>query len=134
VGWGWLDEKGDGALLVSQLLHAVFKATACCSCVTCMPVHTRTPSCPPFHATPTHPPPADREAGYSDSLEGFTLCHSIAGGTGSGMGSYLLEALSDRFPKKLVQTYRWEDGCLGVCVCGCVPRGVGGGCLEVIML
>lgn len=47
----------------------------------------------------------DREVGYSDSLEGFTLCHSIAGGTGSGMGSYLLEALNDRFPKKLVQTY-----------------------------
>ena len=34
------------------------------------------------------------------------LCHSIAGGTGSGLGSYLLEALNDRFPKKLVQTYR----------------------------
>ncbi len=49
---------------------------------------------------------ADREAGYSDSLEGFVLCHSIAGGTGSGMGSYLLEALGDRFPKKLIQTYR----------------------------
>lgn len=47
----------------------------------------------------------DREAGYSDSLEGFVLCHSIAGGTGSGMGSYMLEALNDRFPKKLVQTY-----------------------------
>lgn len=47
----------------------------------------------------------DRELGYSDSLEGFTLCHSIAGGTGSGMGSYLLEALNDRYPRKLVQTY-----------------------------
>lgn len=47
----------------------------------------------------------DREAGYSDSLEGFTLAHSIAGGTGSGMGSYILEALNDRYPKKLVQTY-----------------------------
>ena len=32
----------------------------------------------------------DREADGSDSLEGFVLCHSIAGGTGSGMGSYLL--------------------------------------------
>lgn len=49
---------------------------------------------------------ADREAGYSDSLEGFVLAHSIAGGTGSGMGSYLLEAINDRFPKKLIQTYR----------------------------
>lgn len=47
----------------------------------------------------------DREADGSDSLEGFVLCHSIAGGTGSGMGSYIMERLSDRFPKKLVQTY-----------------------------
>ncbi|KAH0038631.1 gamma tubulin, partial [Aureobasidium melanogenum] len=29
----------------------------------------------------------------------------IAGGTGSGLGSYLLERLNDRFPKKLIQTY-----------------------------
>jgi tubulin gamma len=47
----------------------------------------------------------DREADGSDSLEGFVLCHSIAGGTGSGMGSFLLEALNDRYGKKLVQTY-----------------------------
>ena len=47
----------------------------------------------------------DREADNSDSLEGFVLCHSIAGGTGSGMGSFLLERLNDRYPKKLIQTY-----------------------------
>ncbi|KAK9886249.1 hypothetical protein WA026_015762 [Henosepilachna vigintioctopunctata] len=47
----------------------------------------------------------DREADGSDSLEGFVVCHSIAGGTGSGLGSNILEKLSDRFPKKLVQTY-----------------------------
>jgi tubulin gamma len=55
----------------------------------------------------------DRESDNSDSLEGFVMCHSIAGGTGSGMGSYLLEALNDHFPKKLVQTYsvfpNWTD-------------------------
>lgn len=45
----------------------------------------------------------DREADGSDSLEGFVLIHSIAGGTGSGMGSFLLEAINDRYPKKLVQ-------------------------------
>lgn len=33
------------------------------------------------------------------------LLHSIAGGTGSGLGSYLLERLNDRFPKRLIQTY-----------------------------
>jgi len=47
----------------------------------------------------------DREADNSDSLEGFVLIHSIAGGTGSGLGSYLLERLNDRYPKKLIQTY-----------------------------
>lgn len=47
----------------------------------------------------------DREADGSDSLEGFTLIHSISGGTGSGLGSNLLEKLNDRFPKKLIQTY-----------------------------
>ena len=55
----------------------------------------------------------DRESDNSDSLEGFVLTHSIAGGTGSGMGSYLLEALNDHYPKKLVQTYSvfpsWHD-------------------------
>lgn len=33
------------------------------------------------------------------------MMHSIAGGTGSGLGSYLLEVLNDRYPKKLIQTY-----------------------------
>ncbi|EDQ87501.1 uncharacterized protein MONBRDRAFT_21602 [Monosiga brevicollis MX1] len=44
----------------------------------------------------------DREADNSDR---FMLTHSVAGGTGSGLGSYVLERLNDRFPKKLVQTY-----------------------------
>eukprot|EP00618_Florenciella_parvula_P006894 CAMPEP_0119491762 /NCGR_PEP_ID=MMETSP1344-20130328/16525_1 /TAXON_ID=236787 /ORGANISM="Florenciella parvula, Strain CCMP2471" /LENGTH=483 /DNA_ID=CAMNT_0007527033 /DNA_START=135 /DNA_END=1586 /DNA_ORIENTATION=+ len=55
----------------------------------------------------------DREADNSDSLEGFVLTHSIAGGTGSGMGSFLLEKLNDHFPKKLIQTYsvfpNWDN-------------------------
>jgi tubulin gamma len=34
------------------------------------------------------------------------MAHSIAGGTGSGMGSYLLEMLADKYGKKLIQTYR----------------------------
>lgn len=33
------------------------------------------------------------------------LLHSIAGGTGSGLGSFLLERLNDRFPKRIIQTY-----------------------------
>jgi tubulin gamma len=34
------------------------------------------------------------------------LTHAIAGGTGSGLGSYLLEAVSDAFPKAMIHTYR----------------------------
>ena len=55
----------------------------------------------------------DRESDNSDLLEDFVLCHSIAGGTGRGMGSFLLEQLSDTFPKKLIYTQRvfpnWES-------------------------
>ncbi|KJA23120.1 hypothetical protein HYPSUDRAFT_138071 [Hypholoma sublateritium FD-334 SS-4] len=47
----------------------------------------------------------DRETEGCDSLEAFMVMHSIAGGTGSGLGSFLLERLNDRFPKKLLQTY-----------------------------
>lgn len=47
----------------------------------------------------------DREVDGADSLSGFNMCHSIAGGSGSGMGSFLLERISDRYPKKLLQTY-----------------------------
>ncbi|XP_076640480.1 tubulin gamma-2 chain isoform X1 [Colletes latitarsis] len=42
---------------------------------------------------------------YYLHLQGFVLCHSIAGGTGSGMGSFMLESLADRYPKKLIETY-----------------------------
>ena len=31
------------------------------------------------------------------------MCHSIAGGTGSGMGSYLLEKLNDRYGVRVGQ-------------------------------
>ncbi|QPG73739.1 hypothetical protein FOA43_001052 [Brettanomyces nanus] len=47
----------------------------------------------------------NREIDSCDNFEGFQLVHSVAGGTGSGFGSLLLEELSDRFSKKLVQTY-----------------------------
>jgi tubulin gamma len=55
----------------------------------------------------------NREADGSESLEGFVLTHSIAGGTGSGMGSFILETLNDHFPKKLIQACR----CLSLLLC-----------------
>uniref|UniRef100_A0AC35UAW6 Tubulin gamma chain n=1 Tax=Rhabditophanes sp. KR3021 TaxID=114890 RepID=A0AC35UAW6_9BILA len=47
----------------------------------------------------------DREAEFSENLDGFMLCHSIAGGTGSGMGSYVLEKIKEKYPKKILKTY-----------------------------
>lgn len=47
----------------------------------------------------------DRELDSCDNLEGFQLIHSVSGGTGAGFGSFLLETLSDRYSKKLIQTY-----------------------------
>ena len=47
----------------------------------------------------------DREAEGSDSLEGFFMLHSIAGGTGSGLGSHMLEQINDKYPKKLITNY-----------------------------
>lgn len=45
-----------------------------------------------------------KEAESSDLLDGFILFHSVGGGTGSGLGSYLLEEIRSRFPKKTIQT------------------------------
>ncbi|ODQ62239.1 hypothetical protein WICANDRAFT_60307 [Wickerhamomyces anomalus NRRL Y-366-8] len=47
----------------------------------------------------------DRELDSCDNLEAFQLIHSVAGGTGSGVGSYFLEILADRYNKKLTTTY-----------------------------
>lgn len=45
-----------------------------------------------------------REAESSDLLDGFVLFHSVGGGTGSGLGSFMLEELRDKLPKKTIQT------------------------------
>lgn len=48
----------------------------------------------------------DRELDKCDNFSAFQLFHSVAGGTGSGLGSYLLELLSDRYgSKKLLTTF-----------------------------
>ena len=39
-----------------------------------------------------------RPAEACDSLQSFLLLHSLGGGTGSGLGSYLLGALADEYP------------------------------------
>ena len=47
----------------------------------------------------------NHEADLCDSLKGFMFCHSVAGGTGSGLGSFMLENLKDQFPKIVTQAY-----------------------------
>lgn len=48
----------------------------------------------------------DREMDKCDNPSAFQLFHSVAGGTGSGVGSFLLQLLNDRYGhKKLVNTF-----------------------------
>lgn len=47
----------------------------------------------------------DREVDKCDNLSTFQIFHSVAGGTGSGVGSLLLELLNDRFGKKIITTF-----------------------------
>lgn len=35
-----------------------------------------------------------------DGLQGFILCHSLGGGTGSGVTPYIMEVLADAYGKK----------------------------------
>lgn len=46
-----------------------------------------------------------REVESCDNLESFMLFHSIAGGTGSGFGSLILESVREMYPKKIIQAY-----------------------------
>ncbi|XP_077301484.1 uncharacterized protein LOC143922099, partial [Arctopsyche grandis] len=46
-----------------------------------------------------------REVESCDSLETFILMHSVAGGTGSGFGSLMLENLRDNYPKKIITSF-----------------------------
>ena len=39
------------------------------------------------------------------SLQGFMITHSIGGGSGSGLGSLIVERLRERFPKKKIFTF-----------------------------
>lgn len=40
-----------------------------------------------------------KEAEACDSLQSFLVTHSLGGGTGSGLGSRVLEALAEDYPK-----------------------------------
>lgn len=46
-----------------------------------------------------------REIETCDCLQGFQLCHSLGGGTGSGLGTLLLSKIREEFPERLVSTF-----------------------------
>jgi len=46
-----------------------------------------------------------REAESCDCLQGFQLCHSLGGGTGSGFGSRVLSSLREEYPDRMISTY-----------------------------
>ena len=46
-----------------------------------------------------------REAEQCDLLQGFQLSHALGGGSGSGLGSLLLEDMRDQYPARIVNTF-----------------------------
>ena len=46
-----------------------------------------------------------REAESCDALQGFQLCHSLGGGTGSGLGTLLLSKIRAEYPEVIIQNY-----------------------------
>jgi len=46
-----------------------------------------------------------REVEASDSMQGFQLCHSLGGGTGSGLGTLILTKLREEYPDRMLSTF-----------------------------
>jgi tubulin beta len=46
-----------------------------------------------------------REAEGCDSLQGFQICHSLGGGTGSGMGTLLISRIREEYPDRMMATF-----------------------------
>lgn len=46
-----------------------------------------------------------KEAEGCDLLQGFQVCHSLGGGTGSGMGTLLISKIREEFPDRMMCTF-----------------------------
>jgi len=46
-----------------------------------------------------------KQAEDCDQLQGFQVCHSIGGGTGSGMGTLLISKVREEYPDRIMATY-----------------------------
>lgn len=45
-----------------------------------------------------------KEAEASDSLQGIQICHSLGGGTGSGLGTLLISRIREEYPDRILNT------------------------------
>mmetsp|Transcript_85303 Transcript_85303/g.160656 ORF Transcript_85303/g.160656 Transcript_85303/m.160656 type:complete len:450 (-) Transcript_85303:25-1374(-) len=46
-----------------------------------------------------------KEAEAAESLQGFQMCHSVGGGTGSGLGSLLLLKMQEEYTDRVIETF-----------------------------
>nr|P12458.1 RecName: Full=Tubulin beta-2 chain; AltName: Full=Tubulin beta-major chain [Physarum polycephalum]AAA29977.1 major beta tubulin of mitotic spindle [Physarum polycephalum] len=46
-----------------------------------------------------------KEAENCDCLQGFQICHSLGGGTGSGLGTLLISKIREEFPDRMMCTF-----------------------------
>lgn len=46
-----------------------------------------------------------RESENCDCLQGFQVCHSLGGGTGSGMGTLLISKIREEYPDRMMLTF-----------------------------
>nr|AHV91031.1 beta-tubulin [Haplosporidium littoralis] len=46
-----------------------------------------------------------KEAEASECLQGFQVCHSLGGGTGSGMGTLLVSKIREEYPDRMMMTF-----------------------------
>ena len=46
-----------------------------------------------------------KESESCDCLQGFQLCHSLGGGTGSGMGTLLISKIREEYPDRIMNTF-----------------------------
>lgn len=61
---------------------------------------------------------ARKEAEKAEMLQGFSLTHSLGGGTGSGLGTNLLSKLREEFPDRMLSTWSILPS-PKVCPCAC---------------
>ncbi|XP_051175562.1 tubulin beta chain-like [Leptopilina boulardi] len=46
-----------------------------------------------------------KECENCDSFQGFQVCHSLGGGTGSGMGTFLISKMKEEYPDRMISSF-----------------------------